>query len=169
MGIRSPKPAMSNRPCPTSLTTSSKSCSSLNKPPAKKQKPRHSNKFASMEPRIAARMTGMRLLSTLLWSRTMKRTISTMPPRKLSSSTPMLSISCILLLCIFMPPEYSGMMLLTKDFWKLACELLSSKTDKVRRGNHCNVIEDEVPQFLIGSCKMHHNSCRYERPEYVDC
>ena len=59
-------------------------------------------------------------------------------------------------------------MLLTEDFWKLACELLSGKTDEVRRGNHRNVIEDEVPQLLIRSCKVHHYGCRYERPEDVD-
>lgn len=59
-------------------------------------------------------------------------------------------------------------MLLTKDFWKLASELLSRKTDEVRRRNHCNVIEDEVPQLLIRSCKMHCYGCRDERPEDID-
>ena len=92
VGMRSPKPAVNSRPLPTSLTTSSNSCSDLLKPPAKKQHPKHSSRLASIEPSMAALITGMRLLSTLLWRRTMKRTISTIPPRKVSKSTPILKL-----------------------------------------------------------------------------
>ena len=77
-------------------------------------------------------------------------------------------LSLMLLLNGIMPPKISGITLLTKDFWKLASELLSRKTDEIRRGHHCNVIEDEVPQLLIRSCKVHCYGCRYERPEDID-
>ena len=59
-------------------------------------------------------------------------------------------------------------MLLTEDFWEFTRELLSGKTDKIRRGNHSDVIEDEVPQLFIGSCKVHRYGYRDERPEDVD-
>ncbi len=77
-------------------------------------------------------------------------------------------ISLMLLLNGTIPPKKLEITLLTKDFWKLASELLSRKTDEVRRGNHCDVIEDEVPQLLIRPCKVHCYGCRYERPEDVD-
>ena len=103
LGIRSPKPAISRSPLPTSLMTSSNSCSERLKPPAKKQVPKHSRRLASIEPRMAALMTGMRLLSTLLWSKTIKRTISTIPPRKVSSKTPVIKsiLSSSRISCLF--------------------------------------------------------------------
>ena len=58
-------------------------------PPTKKQNPRQSSRLARIDPRMAARMTGMSELSPgSRASRTMKSTISTMPPRKVSRMIP---------------------------------------------------------------------------------
>lgn len=53
-----------------------------------KQKPKHSNMLARMEPRMAARITGT-LVSLPVTSRTMNSTISTTDPRVVSATTPM--------------------------------------------------------------------------------
>jgi hypothetical protein len=71
--------AVSKRPLPVSLIASLKLCSSRNKPPTKKQNPKQSSIVAKIDPRIAA-------LITYIWSsfsKTMKRTISTIEPQLL--------------------------------------------------------------------------------------
>lgn len=90
LGMSRPKPATSIKPLPTSLIASSNSCSSRFMPPTKKQKPKQRSRFARIEPRIAALMTGIRSSVVLLFldSRIMNNTISTMPPRNVSRRTP---------------------------------------------------------------------------------
>ncbi len=175
-GIRSAKPAIKSNPLPTSLMTSSNSCSVRRRPPIKKQKPRHSNRLARIEPSIAALMTGIRLLSTLLWSSTMKRTISTSPPRKVSSKTPrILSVWClgsILFPCsdFSRGERFFGQAenMRTNNLRQLPCQLLSGKSNQICSRDHGDVVQDEDPQMEIWPGEMDSDRRRYERPESVD-
>ena len=79
-------PAINIKLLPTSLTASWKTCSLRRMPPATKQKPMHSSRFARILPNIAARTTGM-FLSPLA-TRTLKRMISISEPSVVSINTP---------------------------------------------------------------------------------
>lgn len=88
LGIKRAKPATSIKPEPVSLMTSWKACSSRLIPPTKKQVPRQRSRLAKMEPRMAAWMTGIRLLFVSEEIRTINSTISTTELKVVSIKTP---------------------------------------------------------------------------------
>jgi len=152
-GIVKPNPAVRSNPLPTSLTTPSNSCLSRMRPPTKKHSPRQSNKFAKMEPRIADLMTEIRFWD----SKTMKSTISTILPRKVSRRTPARCQRCLI-------PTTPKVTLLTNHFGQFPCQFLTRKSDKIGSWDHGDVVEGEDPVVGIRPSKVDRYRCGNKRP-----
>ncbi len=71
----------------------------------------------------------------------MKRTISTMPPRKVSRIIPGPSQSS----CYVVGYED----IQTQNFWNFACELLTGEPNEIGCGNDSNVIEGKSPEMKL--------------------